>query len=290
MKHTKIILISLLSFWANVVVEAQPKKDVCIQLYSVRDVINAGNDLSQILNDLAKMGYTSVEAANYNDGQFYGLSPIEFKQLVEQSGMKVLSSHCGRGLSNEELVSGDLTKSLVWWDQCIAAHKAAGMSYIVTPYQELPSTIKDLKTYCDYYNEIGRKCNAVGIKYGYHNHAHEFKKVEDSAVMLDYMLENTDPENVFYQMDVYWVVRGQQSPVDYFNRYPGRFTVLHIKDDKEIGQSGMVGFDAIFKNVQTAGVKDIVAEIEKYSNDDVMGSVKSSLDYLQNAEFVPFSY
>ena len=91
-------------------------------------------------------------------------------------------------------------------------------------------------------------------------------------------------------MDVYWVVREQQSPVEYFNRYPGRFTMLHIKDHKEIGQSGMVGFDAIFKNTDQAGVKAIVAEIEKYSTDDVMGSVKSSIDYLQNAKCVSPSY
>ena len=71
-------------------------------------------------------------------------------------------------------------------------------------------------------------------------------------LMLDYMLQHTNPEYVFFQMDVYWVVRGQNSPVDYFNKYPGRFTMLHIKDHREIGQSGMVGYDAIFKNTDTA--------------------------------------
>ena len=60
-------------------------------------------------------------------------------------------------------------------------------------------------------------------------------------------------------------MRGQNSPVDYFNKYPGRFTMLHIKDHREIGQRGMVGYDAIFKNTDTAGVRHIVAEIEKYS-------------------------
>ena len=55
-------------------------------------------------------------------------------------------------------------------------------------------------------------------------------------------------------MDLYWVVRGQNSPVDYFNKYPGRFKIFHVKDHREIGQSGMVGFDAIFKNAKTAGV------------------------------------
>ena len=283
-----LVLIALLVAIPQTV-DAKSKKEVCIQLYSVRDKLNNGADLDAVLKELAQMGYTSIEAANYNDGKFYGKTPQEFKQAVEKAGMTVLSSHTTKGLSDQELASGNFSESMKWWDQCIAAHKAAGMTYIVTPWMDVPKTVKDLKTYCDYYNEIGKKCRQSGMKYGYHNHAHEFQKVENKVVMLDYMLENTNPEDVFFEMDVYWVVRGQNSPVDYFNKYPGRFTVLHIKDHREIGQSGMVGFDAIFKNADAAGVKHIVAEIEKYSC-PVEESVKQSLDYLLDAPFVKASY
>ena len=257
-------------------------------MYSVRDLIGK-QDFNELLKKLAKMGYTSVEAANYNDGKFYGLTPEAFKQAVEAAGMKVLSSHCSKGLSNEELASGDFSESLKWWDKCIADHKAAGMKYIVTPHLGVPKTVKDLKTYCDYYNAIGKKCQESGILYGYHNHAHEFQKVENKVVMYDYMLENTNPDYVFFQMDVYWVVRGQNSPVDYFNKYPGRFKMFHLKDHREIGQSGMVGFDAIFRNAATAGVQDLVAEIEGYSC-PVEESVKISADYLLEAPFIKSSY
>ena len=203
--------------------------------------------------------------------------------------MKVLSSHTTRALTDQELASGNLTEALKWWDQCIADHKAAGMKYIVTPWMSVPKRVKDLQTYCDYFNEVGKRCQAAGLKYGYHNHNHEFQKVEDKEVMYDYMLQHTDPALVFFQMDVYWVVRGQNSPVDYFNKYPGRFTMLHIKDHREIGQSGMVGYDAIFRNADKAGVRDVVAEIEQYSV-PVLESVKQSLDYLQEAPFVKDSY
>lgn len=265
------------------------KKEVCIQLYSVRDLLKSDADLEPVLKQLAEMGYTSVEAANYNDGKFYGMAPANFKALVEKYGMSVLSSHTTRALTDEELAKGDLTEALAWWDKCIADHKAAGMKYIVTPWMSVPKTIKDLQTYCDYYNEVGKRCREAGLKYGYHNHNHEFQKVEGKEVMLDYMLQHTNPENVFFQMDVYWVVRGQSSPVDYFIKYPGRFTMLHIKDHREIGQSGMVGYDAIFRNADKAGTQDIVAEIEQYSC-PVMESVKQSLDYLLDAPFVKASY
>lgn len=270
-------------------VDAKKKKDVTIQLYSVRDLIKEGSDFNALLKKLAQMGYSSVEAANYNDGKFYGLTPEDFKKAVEDAGMTVLSSHCSRGLSDQELVSGDFSESLKWWDQCIAAHKAAGMKYIVTPWLGVPKTVKDLQTYCNYFNEIGKRCKENGMLYGYHNHAHEFEKVEGKEVMYNYMLENTNPDYVFFQMDVYWVVRGQNSPVDYFKKYPGRFKILHIKDDRELGQSGMVGFDAIFKNAATAGVQNIVAEIERYSC-PVEESVKESIDYLLDAPFIKASY
>lgn len=270
-------------------VSKKGQKDICIQLYSVRDLLDDPNNLDSILPKLADMGYTSVEAANYNDGKFYGKTPEEFRLAVEKSGMSVLSSHTTRGLSDEELASGNLTEALGWWDKCIADHKAAGMKYIVTPYMGVPKTVRDLQTYCNYYNEIGKRCMAAGLKYGYHNHSHEFQKVEDKEIMLDYMLQHTNPEYVFFQMDVYWVVRGGNSPVDYIKEYPGRFKMLHIKDHREIGQSGMVGYDAIFRNAETAGVEAIVAEIEQYSV-PVLESVKQSADYLLEAPFVKASY
>ena len=271
--------------------EAAPvKKDMCVQMYSARSILNHDN-YADILKEIAAMGYTAVEAASYDgdNGLIYGDTPEVFKQKVEAAGMKVLSAHVSRGLSREELDSGDLSAALAWWDKCIEVHKKAGMEYIVTPWMGLQETLKDLQVYCDYLNEVGRRCKAAGIKYGYHNHAYEFEKVEDQ-VMYDYMLQHTDPELVFFQMDVYWAVIGKASPVDYFKRYPGRFKMLHIKDEWEVGQSGMVGFDAIFKNAELAGLENFVVEIERYSYEDIRKSFVESADYLLNAPFVKETY
>ncbi len=271
--------------------EAAPvKKDMCVQMYSARSILNHDN-YADILKEIAAMGYTAVEAASYDgdNGLIYGDTPEVFKQKVEAAGMKVLSAHVSRGLSREELDSGDLSAALAWWDKCIEVHKKAGMEYIVTPWMGLQENLKDLQVYCDYLNEVGRRCKAAGIKYGYHNHAYEFEKVEDQ-VMYDYMLQHTDPDLVFFQMDVYWAVIGKASPVDYFKRYPGRFKMLHIKDEWEVGQSGMVGFDAIFKNAELAGLENFVVEIERYSYEDIRKSFVESADYLLNAPFVKATY
>lgn len=288
-----VLMFSTSSYADNL---AKPKKEVCIQLYSLRTILDGVNkdgkvseSYTKLLKDLADMGYTSVETANYDNGKFYGRTPQQFKEDCEKAGLKVLSAHTNRGLSDQELASGDFTEAMKWWKQCIADHKAAGMEYIVCPWMGVPKTMKDLLTQCKYLNEIGKLCKQSGIKFGYHNHNHEFQKVEGKT-MYDVMLENTDPEYVFFEMDVFWTVWGQNSPVNYFKKYPGRFKMFHIKDYREIGQSGMVGYDAIFNNADKAGMENFVVELEQSEAPSIVDGVRISIDYLLNADFVKSSY
>jgi len=279
-------ILVLTSCGTNPQVEDALKKEVSLQLYSLRADISQDYDL--VIKKVGEMGYTSVEAAGYDNGTFYGKLPSEFRHDVENAGMTVLSSHATKALSKKELESKDFSESMIWWDACIAAHKEAGATYIVAPSMSVPKTLEELQTYCDYYNEVGKRCKAAGLSFGYHNHSFEFVEIEN-VMMYDYMIEHTNPEFVFFQMDVYWTVMGRQSPVDYFHKYPGRFEVLHIKDNKELGQSGMVGFDAIFKNTDVAGTKYLIVEVEKY-NFTPEESVKLSLDYLLKCPLVKERY
>ena len=264
-----------------------PKKDISLQLYSLRADIST--DYEGTLKKVGEMGFTSIEAASYDgEGKFYGKTPEEFKADLENVGLYALSSHTNKSLSENELKTKDLSESLAWWDICIAAHKAAGMKYIVAPSMPVPKTLADLQTYCEYYDIVGQKCKDSELSFGYHNHSFEFTEIE-GQIMYDYMIEHTNPDLVFFQMDVYWVVMGQRSPVEYFQKYSGRYKHLHVKDKKELGQSGMVGFDAIFKNTDVAGVKELIIEVESY-NYAPEESVKLSLDYLLNCPLVKENY
>lgn len=267
--------------------EDAPKKDIALQLYSLRADIK--KDYDSTIKKVAQMGFTAVESHHYGDGKFCGKTPEEFKKSVEALGMKVLSSHASRALNSYEIKNGTFSdETMRWWDDCIAAHKAAGAKYLVFPWMKAPETLKDLKTYCDYFNAVGKKCREAGIEFCYHNHAFEFKKFGDK-LGYDFMLENTDPDYVNFEMDVYWVVKGGQCPVHYFKKYPGRFKLLHIKDEEELGESGMVGFDAVFNHIGEAGAKHVVVEVERYTLEP-LESVKKSIEYLQKAPFVKASY
>lgn len=286
--------IALMSLASCNISSAPEKKDVGIQLYSMRQLLEPGqayeNNLPALLDTLAKMGYTQVEAANYdnNNGTFYGLTPEEFKAAADAAGIKALSSHTGRTLSPEEIASGNTEDFYKWWDKTLADHKAAGIEYVVVPWSNVPDSLSTLKAICESYNEVGRRAAEMGLKFGYHNHSHEFQQVEGQT-MLNYMIENTDPDKVFFEMDVYWTMMGHAAPVDLFNKYPGRFHLLHIKDRREIGQSGMVGFDAIFKNADKAGMENFFVEIEEFTDGAEKGA-KESADYLINAPFVNAKY
>lgn len=260
-------------------------KDIYLQLYSVRDDIQA--DYEGTIAAVAEMGYTGVEAAGYNDGMFYDLSPAEFKQSIEDAGMEVLSSHAGRPLA-QPASDTNWEETWAWWDTAIQAHVDAGVKYLVVAWIPTPETLEDLQAYCDYFNQVGEKCNEAGLRFGYHNHAFEFEEVE-GELMYDYMLNNTDPDKVFFQLDVYWIAQGGYDAVDYFNKYPGRFELLHIKDELEIGKSGELDFENIFNNVDASGAKYMIVEVERYTGTSFEG-VKESYDFLNNAEYVKESY
>ena len=142
----------------------------------------------------------------------------------------------------------------------------------------------EMETMASYLDAIGAKCREAGIRFGYHCHSHEFHQI-DNTTLLDVIATQTKPENVFIQMDVYWAVMAGVSPVEYMRKYPGRYELMHIKDKYEIGQSGMVGFDAIFKAFPRAGTKAFVVELEQASTPNILKGLRESALYLRNASF-----
>ena len=261
-----------------------PSKEMAVQLYSARQLIGSpelfAKNHEYVLGRLAQMGYTGAEAASYSDGLFSGMEPEDFKAALNKAGLELVSSHTTRVLSSDELSSGNYEAAMKWWDQCIEAHKKAGIPRLVMSYSPKLDTEAELKVMAEYLNAIGSRCNAAGIRFGYHNHAHEFAKVGNTT-MMDYFIANTDPAKVFIEMDVYWAVVGGAAPVEYIHKYPGRFELLHIKDKKEIGQSGMVGFDAIFRNFDKAGTKGFIVEMEEASTQNILKGLRESAIYLR---------
>lgn len=259
-------------------IPANSNKSIGLQLYSLRDAMRV--DAKATLQEIAKMGYKTLETANYNDGLIYGMAPAEFKKYVKDLGMTVTGAHLGGPQYTRERHG----EAMEWWKKTIEDHNAAGITWMIKPSMPIPKTLSDLKMWCDYYNAVGTEVNKSGGKFGFHNHAREFEKIE-GEIMFDYMVMNTDPNLVMFELDVYWVMKGGYDSVDYMKKYPSRIPILHIKDEKEIGASGTIDFKPIFETAYTNKVQEFYVEVERYDFEPVE-SVRKSFDYLAAAPYV----
>jgi sugar phosphate isomerase/epimerase len=250
------------------ILRASPvKHDVGLQLYTLRDLVN--KDLKGTLEKVADTGYTWLETAGYADGKFYGLPPAEFRKMVEDLGMKMISSHATINPENSQLA--------------IDAHLEAGAGYLVYPWISMPETPvrDDYSRFATLLNELGEACSQSGLKFGYHNHAFEFVKIEDTTG-YDILLSQTEQANVCFEPDFYWMVYAGVEPLDYFRKYPGRFELWHVKDmditaEKKtvpIGK-GTIDFSRIFSGKEIAGMRYFFVEQDN-CKDDPMRSVKIS--------------
>jgi sugar phosphate isomerase/epimerase len=261
--------------------DQNPKeKFIGIQLYSVRDDMN--KDPKGTVAKVGEMGYKFVETAGYTDGQFYGMTPVEFKALCEANGMEFFGSHTGQNVPTKETWD----QTMAWWDKAIDAHAAAGVKWIVQPWMNEVgyNSLDGLKQYAAYFNAVGEKCNAKGIKFGYHNHEKEFTTEFEGKPLYDWMLELTDPDKVMFELDLYWINVGGKSATVYFDKYPGRFMLWHIKDQKELGASGEMDFNSIFDQKEKAGLKYGIVEVEEYDFTP-LESVKKSFDFMQTTNY-----
>jgi sugar phosphate isomerase/epimerase len=258
-----------------------------LQLYSVKDVIEG--DLKGILQQLGAIGYKEVESYPGQKGHYFGYSPTEFKAMLNDAGLELVSSHFGSGTRSGKAGSWQQANLLQNFDQLVEKAAQTGQKYLTCSSldESLRKKPDDLKRIAAEFNKAGEKCKKAGLQFAYHNHAFEFEKV-GNAVLYDYLLENTDPELVKYELDMYWVVAGNQDPLAYLNKYPNRFPLGHVKDmDKgdrnkntEVG-SGTIKYADILKTAKNQGMKHFFVEQESFTRPSVE-SMKMSYNYLSS--------
>lgn len=271
-----------------------PKKSIGLQLYSLGHELK--KDVPNGLKKVVKIGYSYAEAASYNNKsrKMYGCEIAEFKRVAEDAGLEIRSSHLNPSI--REYTKGNMSEILDFWKIAVEDHAKLGVKTLVQPGMPKMDTYDDVAIVCEVFNKAGEIAKEAGLKWGYHNHNHEFKHINidnvatkpKSNVVYDLMLMGTDPDLVIFEMDVYWTVMGQSDPVEYFKKYAGRFPILHIKDRAVLGQSGMMNFEMIFKEAQKNGLNAYYVELEGIKRFGIsqFEGVKESFKYLNNASFV----
>jgi len=287
-KFTNLCCTVLLVLSATILISCNPRKQLGIATYSVKGI---ESDIEGSFLSLAEDGYTVMEISNYDPatGKVAGFNPAEYAALAEKYGLDIISSHTSGGLN-----VNDPEGTLAAWGKIFDDHKAMGCKYVVLPMNFWSNNAEVLKAECELMNKIGEEANRRGLKFGYHNHSMEFVNVPGTdRKYLDFLIENTGPDRVFFELDVFWTKFGSQDPVEYQKKYPDRIQVLHIKDDYVIGESGKIDFEAIFNQFYTNGHRDWFVEMEEKMTPESMAATESMMkmftDIMLNGGPNPFA-
>jgi len=178
-----------------------------IQLYSVKDAAFA--DFKGTLERLAKIGYTGVEFAMGYYGRY---SAKELKDILAELNLEPISTHITHDKAIEHL---DYAQEL-------------GIKYIIDP-QAIFSTYEEALELAKKLNAVGEACAKRGIKFGYHNHRHEFLQGND-GYLLETLILNTNPEYVCFQLDVGWATCSGVDCPSFIKKHAGRFNLIHVKE------------------------------------------------------------
>lgn len=264
-------------------------RKVGLQLYTLREEMP--KDFEGTIAKVAATGYKEVEFAGY-----FNHSPQDVRAIVDKNGLKAPSTH----------IPYDIVESK--WSETLEVAHTIGHEYIVCPWMdEKQRTAEGWKRAAELFNKAGEASQKAGIQFCYHNHSFEFAPVDGLGGKLayDYLLDTTDPKFVKMEMDLCWISVAGKDPDSYFEKYPGRFPLVHVKDyvndptatSSYAGATGSVQFKGRLADVGKGAInfKRIFAQADKggikhyfVENDDAkkpFEDIKISYDYLHALRF-----
>ncbi|UBM57394.1 sugar phosphate isomerase/epimerase [Marinilongibacter aquaticus] len=254
-----------------------------VQMYTFRNQMRDSTWTVEAVLDTAKaLGFTEIEG-----GASRGLSPEEFKALCDARGMKVVSA----GSSFEQL--GEDPQPII--DNA----KALGAEYVMCawiPHDGNNFTFEDAENAVKVFNAAGKKIADAGLIFCYHPHGYEFRpNPNGEGTLLDYIISNTDPESVSFEMDVLWTMHGGGDPVALLKKYGDRYKLMHVKDLKKGVQGDFTGgtpaendvpvgmgqadWPAIFTEAQKIGMTHFFVEDE---SDKEFENIPQSIEYIKS--------
>ncbi len=242
-----------------------------LQLYTLRD--DLPGDPQGVLRQVAAAGYKQIESYEGPQGMFWGMSNTDFKKFNEDLGMTVVASHA------------DISKD---FEKKAADAAAIGMKYLICPWLGPQETLDEYKKKAELFNQCGDICKKAGLKFAYHNHDYSFKELE-GKMPQDVIMENTDKDLVDYEMDIYWVVTGNQDPEAWLRKYKNRFRLCHIKDRMKnatesaatctLGQ-GTINYPTILKTAKETGMDYFIVEQERYDGTTPLKCIVDNAKYM----------
>jgi len=248
---------------------------VALQLYTIRN--STASDLTGAFSELQRIGYSNVELAG-----LYGKSTSEIKTFFADYGIKPISAHVGLSEVESDTIGNT-----------IKTYQDLNVDTLIVPWVE-ESLRKGPKGYgplAEKLNAAGELLNEYGITFGYHNHGFEFEDTFEGQIALEWLIANTDPSLITFEVDTGWAVIAKTDPVAFIKKHATRISLLHVKDVEADGHTfapvgtGILPLDGIVEAAVSAGVRYLIVE-----QDDTKGpeleAVKSSFENLKSKGYV----
>jgi sugar phosphate isomerase/epimerase len=207
---------------------------------------------------------------------FWGMKNTEFKKLMDDLGMNIVSTHCND------------TGNLKSFELKAAAAGEIGLKYIICAFKGPQKSLDNFKQFADEFNACGEIAKKHGLRFAYHNHDYSFKAM-DGIVPQDLMMKNTDPAIVDFEMDMYWTAAASVDPVAYMDQFPNRFKLVHVKDMMKtatghescvIGK-GIIDYKNLLPKVAKRGVVHMIVEQEAYTGTNELDAARDDAAYVK---------
>jgi sugar phosphate isomerase/epimerase len=257
-----------------------------IQLYTINEAMRA--DPGGSLKRLREIGFVEMESAGFG-----GLSAKQFRVLLDDAGVSCPSAHLQFDPANLDRAFED-------------AH-ALGAKFAVSSIMRAlvlgPNAPKDVlktgmsldeaKRTAELANRIGAAAQRAGLQFTYHNHNFEFADQGGGLIGYDVLLKETDSKLVKFQIDCGWMIFAGHDPVGYFQKYPQRFPMIHVKDflPRQAGETemrgaelghGTVDYKPIFAAGAKAGLQHYFVEQEgPFARMSPVEAARVDLEYLR---------
>lgn len=238
------------------------RQPIGLQLYTLGDAVVT--DTARSMDQLASFGYEELEAIAYPS-----LKPETLRRYADEAGLKLRSVHL------EFSTTADVASL---FDTAHRLGVTQVVSSVLSPSADIKNpdfghlTADDFKRIAARANHIGDLARQEGLRYAYHNHDFEFRKLGAGTIGYNILLYETDAQLVFFQADCGWMSTVGANPAAYFRRYPGRYLSAHIKDFDAVHRDakspgrivqlgrGVIDYRPILKAARETGVKHLFVE------------------------------
>ena len=244
-----------------------PIQPLGVQLYTLRSEME--NRVEQTLERVAAIGYEEVEFVRF---LYFDHSPAEIRGMLARTGLRAPATHV------------DPTFETDAWARILDDANEAGHEYVVVASipQSMRADLDSWRRTAEAMTGAGERARAAGLRYAYHNHDFEFIEM-DGRVPFDVFCEESDPDLVQIELDLYWIIHGGGDPVAFFNRWPGRIPLVHVKDRTPAGEmadvgAGVIDWVGLFQYIDHAGMKHFLVEHDR--PDGPFRSIEASYRYL----------